>query len=87
MNLIRSVTIAPSLFAALSVVINVGNAAPAAGYGAMGASETDQKSFPKEVKSKGAVSPAIRAVATRTPVTIPASAVRRTIVNDVRQRG
>jgi hypothetical protein len=38
------------------------------------------------VNSSGAVSPEMRATATSAPVTIPAIAVRNTIVSDVRQR-
>ena len=47
-------------------------------------SATDQNWLPNAVKRRGAVSPAMRATATRAPVTMPGSAVRSTIDSDVR---
>ena len=49
-------------------------------------SAVEKKEFPKEVNRSGAVSPAIRATATSAAVTIPGSAVRRTMTTEVRRR-
>src|SRR6266568_3276357 len=54
----------------------------------MGCSTLVEKfKLPSAVNSKGAVSPATRAMPTRQPVTMPLSAVRATILSEVRQRG
>ena len=45
-----------------------------------------QNWFDSAVKRSGAVSPAMRATATSTPVTIPAAAVRSTTASAVRAR-
>ena len=58
------------------------------GSAAMGCvSFVDQKELPNAVNSRGAVSPATRATATSTPVTMPPSAVRSTTWSEVRQCG